>query len=98
MIAAIAFATSSIAAGPAPRAAARPAPPEGAVKAAPGIQVDYSERGGTNVLYLEEKGGMVSVLAPTPPDPRQLATETARSAPPEGRPATVARASLPSRP
>lgn len=63
--AALGFALVATAAGPAS------APREPAVKGAPGVVVRFEESPGANLLYLQEKGGMVTSIPPPVPDPRQ---------------------------
>lgn len=62
--AAIGFSAPSLAQAPSP-------PPESGARGAPGVIVQYQEAPGTNVLYLEEKGGMASAVAPPLPAGRQ---------------------------
>ena len=62
--AAIALSGSSEAQPPSPRH-------DSAARGAEGVIVQYEEAPGSNVLYLEEKGGMVSAVAPPAPAGRE---------------------------
>jgi hypothetical protein len=92
-------------AGPAAAQALSQKPDKGA-RAAAGTILQYEEAAGANVIYLEEKGGMVSAVAPpvappvaakrdVPPAPatrRALAKAPAKAAEGAGKLATSTRA------
>ena len=84
---------------PSPSLAQAPSPPpESGARGAPGVIVQYQEAPGTNVLYLEEKGGMASAVAPPVPAGRQAPRDSparkARAAA-EASPAKVPAAPMP---
>ena len=83
--AAIGFSAPSLAQAPSP-------PPESGARGAPGVIVQYQEAPGTNVLYLEEKGGMASAVAPLVPAGRQAPLVPAGRQAPLDSPARKARA------
>lgn len=93
-VTALGLALASAAAGPAtaPSLAPAPAPRGPAVKGAPGVVVQFQESAGTNLLYQQEKGGMVSSVPPPVPDPRQERDKADEPARPSPAPAaTIAR-------
>ena len=67
--------------------------PDNAPRAAPGVVVQYEERASGNVIYLEEKGGMLGSIAP-PVDIAEAPPRTGAKAPAKRAAATAAEARL----